>query len=120
MLSFFDTQHGESGLHRLLSHTDEFTAVYAASDFLAMGVYRSARELGMTIPDDLSVCGFDNNTLCETLHPALTTMGLDRERVGRLAIRRLGELIAQPQDAMSIRVPARLIERGSCVKLQVE
>lgn len=114
MLSFFDTEHGVSGLHQLREQAGDFTALYAASDFLAMGVYRSARELGISIPDELSVFGFDNNTLCETLHPALSTMGLDRDRVGRLAIRRLSSIVTTPQDATITRVPAGLIERDSC------
>lgn len=117
LMSFFDTEHGVSGLHQLLEQAEGFTAVYAASDFLAMGVYRSAREAGISIPDELSVFGFDNNSLCETLHPALTTMGLDRERVGRLAIRRLSEIVTTPQEATVTRLPARLIERDSCRRL---
>lgn len=114
LLSFFDTEHGVSGLHQLREQAGEFTALYAASDFLAMGVYRSARELGISIPDELSVFGFDNNTLCETLHPTLSTMGLDRDRVGRLAIRRLSTIVTTPQDATITRIPANLIERDSC------
>ncbi|MEO0530876.1 MAG: LacI family DNA-binding transcriptional regulator [Planctomycetota bacterium] len=117
LLSFFDTEHGMSGLHQLLEQAGSFTALYAASDFLAMGVYRSARELGISIPDQLSVFGFDNNALCETLHPTLSTMGLDRERVGRLAIRRLSSIVTTPQDATITRVPASLIERESCQAL---
>lgn len=115
LLSFFDTEHGVSGLQRLVDQAGRFTAVYAASDFLAMGAYRSAREMGLSIPDDLSVFGFDNNSLCETLHPTLTTMGLDRDRVGRLAIGRLAEIVATPQQPTITRLPATLIERESCV-----
>ena len=114
LLSFFDTDHGISGLHQLLNQAGDFTALYAASDFLAMGVYRSARELGISIPDELSVLGFDNNTLCDTLHPTLTTMGLNRDRVGRLAIQRLSTIVNHPQRSTITRVPTELIERESC------
>lgn len=116
LLSFFDTEHGISGLHQLLEQAGDFTALYAASDYLAMGVYRSARELGISIPKQLSVIGFDNNAYSETLHPALTTMGLDRERVGRLAVKRLAEIVETPQEATVTRVPSKLIERESCVQ----
>ncbi|CAN0375226.1 unnamed protein product, partial [Ectocarpus sp. 4 AP-2014] len=47
LLSFFDADHGISGLHQLIENAGEFTALYAASDFLAMGAYSSARELGI-------------------------------------------------------------------------
>ena len=113
LLSFFDPEHGASGLSVLFDQAKEFTAVYAASDFLAMGVYHSARDMGLSVPDDLSVVGFDNNSLCETLHPKLTTMGLDRELIGRLAVQRLGEVVASPQAPRVMRVPATLIERNS-------
>jgi len=114
MLSFFDTEHGASGLTQLLDQVQGFTAIYAASDFLAMGVCQSARELGISVPEELSVLGFDNNSLSETVHPTLTTMGLDRERVGMLAIKRLSEIVTGSQDAIITRVPSRLIERQSC------
>ncbi|MEN1678981.1 MAG: LacI family DNA-binding transcriptional regulator [Planctomycetota bacterium] len=115
--SYFDVEHGECGLRQLLDQAVEFTAVYAASDYLAMGVYNSARDLAIKIPRDLSVCGFDNNSLSETLHPALTTMSLDRDRVGRLAIRRLAEVVADPsQQSIHTRLPAELVERQSCTR----
>lgn len=117
LMSFFDTEHGACGLKQLYEQAGEFTAIYAASDFLAMGVYQSARDLGVSIPDQLTVVGFDNNSLCETLHPRLTTMGLDRERIGRLSVRRLAEIVDHPQAPMSIRLPAELIERDSCTSI---
>lgn len=117
LMSFFDTEHGVSGLQQLYDRAGKFTAIYAASDFLAMGVYQSARDLGVSIPEELTVVGFDNNSLCETLHPRLTTMGLDRERIGRLSVRRLAEIVDQPQAAISMRLPAQLIQRESCVPL---
>ena len=115
LLSFFDTEHGVSGLKQLLDQVSDFTALYAASDYLAMGACHTARELGLAVPTDLSVLGFDNNSLAESIHPKLTTMGLDRERVGRLAVKRLSEIVGWPQDATVTRVPARLIQRESCV-----
>lgn len=118
LFSFFDADHGVSGLHQLIENAGEFTALYAASDFLAMGAYSSARELGISIPDELTVLGFDNNTLAETLHPQLSTMGLDRERVGRLAVKRLTDIVTSPQDPTITRVPARLVERESCRPLR--
>ncbi|TWT47748.1 LacI family DNA-binding transcriptional regulator [Botrimarina hoheduenensis] len=118
LLSFFDTEHGASGLAELYDRAEGFSAVYAASDFLAMGVYQWARERDLSIPADLSVVGFDNNSLSQTLHPKLTTIGLDRERVGRLAVNRLSELVATPQAPMVMRLPGKLIERNSCRDLR--
>ncbi|MGL4512478.1 MAG: LacI family DNA-binding transcriptional regulator [Lacipirellulaceae bacterium] len=112
-LEFFNTEQGAEGFRRMWRDAAPFTAVYAASDFLAMGVYRVARELGLEVPRDLSVFGFDNNTLCETIHPTLSTVGLDRERVGRLAVKRLHDVIRERQPPLSLRLPTELIERES-------
>lgn len=115
LLSYFDVEYGKQGLRQLIDQAGEFSAIYAASDFLALGVYQCARDMGIKIPDDLSVCGFDNNNLSETLYPTLTTMDLDRKRVGSLAIRQLNEIIADPsQRAIDIRVPTDFIKRDSC------
>lgn len=114
LLSFFDTEHGVSGFEELRSRDVPFTALYAASDFLAIGAYASAREAGLSVPDGLSVIGFDNNTMGASVHPKLTTIGLDRERVGRLAVTRLCELVGLEQPPLVQRVPAELIVRDSC------
>lgn len=114
LLSFFDTEYGASGLNELLSRGQEFTAVYAASDFLAIGLMHAAREAGLSVPQDLSVIGFDNNSMCETVHPKLTTVGLDRDRVGRLAVSRLFAQIESKQPLLVQRVPGELIVRESC------
>ena len=57
---------------------------------MAMGAYRAAAELGLRIPDDLSVVGFDNQEIvAEGLFPALTTVALPHYEMGQWAMRRL-------------------------------
>ena len=68
---------GESGI----------TAVIAANDEMAAGVYAAARESGRTIPDDLSVVGFDDVPVARDLSPALTTLHVPQRDVGRAAAR---------------------------------
>ncbi|MEV6249800.1 substrate-binding domain-containing protein [Streptomyces sp. NPDC051742] len=53
-------EHGHAAARELLSRPDRPTAVFTANDMQALGVYRAARELGLRIPDDLSVVGFDD------------------------------------------------------------
>lgn len=70
------------------------TALFCFNDRMAMGAYRAAAELGLRIPDDLSVIGFDNQAyLAEGLYPALTTVELPHYEMGLWAVRCVLDLI---------------------------
>ncbi|APX33956.1 hypothetical protein BH708_15975 [Brachybacterium sp. P6-10-X1] len=71
------------------------TAVIAANDVVAGGVVQAARERGWTVPDDLSVTGWDNLPLSGLLSPTLTTVEVDHEGVGVRAMQRLLERLAE-------------------------
>jgi LacI family transcriptional regulator, xylobiose transport system transcriptional regulator len=58
----------------LLSGPDRPTAVFTGNDLQAMGLYQAARELGLRIPEDLSVVGFDDLDVARWMHPQLTTV----------------------------------------------
>ncbi|WP_338019486.1 LacI family DNA-binding transcriptional regulator [Saccharothrix deserti] len=58
----------------LLDRPDRPTAIFAGSDFQALGVMRAARELGLSIPDDLSIVGYDDLSVTEWIGPPLTTV----------------------------------------------
>ncbi|NEM91120.1 substrate-binding domain-containing protein [Galbitalea soli] len=63
------------------------TAVFCYNDRMAMGAYRAARELGLSIPDDLSIVGFDNQEIiAANLFPALTTVALPHYEMGVWAL----------------------------------
>ncbi len=63
------------------------TAIFCFNDRMAMGAYQAASELGLRIPDDLSVIGFDNQELiAESLRPGLTTVALPHYQMGRWAV----------------------------------
>ncbi|GAA2113603.1 LacI family DNA-binding transcriptional regulator [Streptomyces synnematoformans] len=65
------------------------TAVVAANDLVAAGVIRGAKDRGLEVPRDLSVTGWDNLEVCRYLPPALTTVHVDLEGLGRNAMLRL-------------------------------
>jgi len=82
-----DTSGGYLAARRLLEHQDRPTALFCFNDRMAMGAYRAAAELDLSIPRDLSVIGFDNQELiCEGLVPPLTTVELPHYEMGARAI----------------------------------
>ncbi|GAA1563234.1 LacI family DNA-binding transcriptional regulator [Kribbella hippodromi] len=71
----------------LLSVADRPTAIFAGSDMQALGVYQAARELGLDIPRDLSVVGYDDLPLAQWVTPALTTVHQPLQQMAELAAR---------------------------------
>ena len=69
------------------------TAVFAANDALAIGVIKAARELGLRVPEDLSVAGFDDIEMSRYITPALTTVRVHQYEMGMEAGKRLLDLI---------------------------
>lgn len=67
-------EHGYAAARELLSRPDRPTAVFTANDMQALGVYQAARELGLRIPHDLSVVGFDDVPAVAWMDPPLTTV----------------------------------------------
>ncbi len=91
------------------------TAILAASDEMALGVYDAAREAGLCIPRDLSVIGFDNIPESLTVDPPLTTVDQAIDSMGVLAAEVVIKLIlGDALDELVYKVPTRLVVRQSC------
>jgi LacI family transcriptional regulator len=91
------------------------TALFCGTDRTAMGAYDALKELGLRIPEDVAVVGFDNQELIATyLRPALTTIALPHYQMGAWAIQYLVEHPqAQPDNPVQEKVRCPLVERGS-------
>jgi LacI family transcriptional regulator len=97
----------------LLDLADRPTAIFAGSDQQAMGAYEAARQVGLRVPDDLSVVGFDDLPLCQWLSPPLTTIRQPLEEMGRLAARMLfqqldGDTLVSPRMELATELRVRL------------
>lgn len=88
------------------------TAVFAVTDVLALGVLEAARELGVAVPEQLSVVGFDDIEEARRAAPALTTVSQDLEGKGRAAARTALDLVAGRTPHVP-RLSAELVVRGS-------
>jgi LacI family transcriptional regulator len=73
--------------HALLADDDRPTALFCFSDSIAFGAYAAARELGLRVPDDVSVLGYDARPVSRLLAPALTTVDWDTEAIVTAATR---------------------------------
>ncbi|MEZ6012346.1 MAG: LacI family DNA-binding transcriptional regulator [Hyphomonas sp.] len=84
---------GAQSAMRLLSRNRNITALFAMSDEIAIGAIRAAQDLGMRLPEDVSVTGFDNIEFGKYCTPPLTTVMQPAERIGEMAMTMMGNLL---------------------------
>lgn len=88
---------GRESTHALLSRYPQITAIFAYNDLLALGAIEACRELGRRVPEDCAIVGFDDIPLANMVAPALTTIRINKYDLGRQAMNRLLEMLAQPE-----------------------
>jgi LacI family transcriptional regulator len=88
---------GREAAREILSSGFDPTAIICVNDFMALGTLYELRSAGLKIPEDVSVTGFDNIRLSEICAPPLTTLHVDRERIGRLMFQALVEAPASTE-----------------------
>ncbi len=114
----FDYEAGRKAGQDLLGLSDPPTAVFAASDEIALGFIEEARRRGVRVPQDLSVVGFDDTFLAARASPPLTTVAQPLIEMGQLAVRSLAQVIASDRVGTShIELATRLVVRESAARL---
>ncbi len=91
------------------------TAFFADNDMLALGAMKALQEEGVRVPEDVSLIGFDDLPFCEISSPPLTTIKVDKQQMGRMAVRMLSDCVAQDGGAANFKlaVCTEFIERQS-------
>jgi LacI family transcriptional regulator len=98
----------------IFKNRPEVTGIFCANDEMASGVLRAAHKSGRNIPQDLSVVGFDDIMMSYYIDPPLTTIGFDKEDMGRRAMARLLALVGkQDDDVVHEVLGVELVERAS-------
>jgi LacI family transcriptional regulator len=105
-------------LPRLLHQAPDITAIFAASDEMAMGVISAAYKLGIKIPNDISIIGYDNLPLAELAIPPLTTVAQPLEEMGEMAASMLFEMMDTGRTVESRIMPHQIIERETVKNVQ--
>jgi DNA-binding LacI/PurR family transcriptional regulator len=119
--SFAELQYEESGYTNtmdLLHLKEPPTAIFACNEAIAIGIYKACFELGLNIPDNLSVIGYDNLSFTASLNPPLTTINQKKREMGEEAAKMLlSRINGDKREPQKIIFKTELIERNSCKKL---
>ncbi len=114
----FTENSGRVGMQRLLSASP--SAVFAASDVMAIGALKTLREVGLQVPQDVALVGFDDVPIASVVEPALTTVRQPIDRLGWMATEVLLSVI---EDSLELEgetpthriiLPTELVVRASC------
>ncbi len=109
----FSLQAGYDTALAFLKEHPETTAIFAMSDTVAVGAIRAIRDLGKSVPEDISVFGFDGIDLCRFTVPRLTTVEQPVNEIARLSVQTLLEMINEGAEPRHILVDAVLHRRES-------
>lgn len=108
-------KYGYTLLKELLTLQEPPTAVFVANDSLAVGCYKAADELGLKIPEDISIVGFNDLATTKYMVPPLTTVRLYMEFMGETAVSLMMERIETEREVCKmVTIPTKLIVRESC------
>jgi len=110
----FDRSIARQSIIRLIKKEIPFDAVFAGDDEAAIGVLLALKEYGRSVPEQVSVVGFDDQKLAEFLHPRLTTVCAPTQRVGITAAKLLIQIIQDQPVEDIILLPTELVIRNSC------
>lgn len=114
----YSIESGYEMMKELLAKKERPTAVFAGSDYIAFGAMKAMKEMGLKIPEDISIIGFDDAEICNYTTPTLTTIHAPAYDMGQYGVNFLFAAsnlsIATP---IAVKMPCTLIERESCQAL---
>ena len=109
----FEIASAEAAVVNLVNKGIAFDGLFAASDIIALGAIRGLIRMDLSVPQDVSVVGYDNIALASLTHPALTTISQDLARAGKLMVSKLIGSISNDETHSEI-VATELVVRESC------
>lgn len=114
----FDVSGGYEAMKDLLALEERPTAIFAACDKIAIGAIDAVKDAGLSVPDDISIIGFDDIEIAKYITPKLTTIRQNCDGIGKTAVDLLVEQINKKEKLKINKViPIELIERDSCKKI---
>ncbi|MCU0481220.1 MAG: LacI family transcriptional regulator [Anaerolineae bacterium] len=117
----FGKNSGYLATQHLLNLANRPTAIFSSNDVMALGAMDAIREVGLRIPEDISIIGFDDVPEAVSAYPKLTTVHQPLEEMGRVGVKLLMEQFENPDTpSKHITLATRLIIRDSCQPLNRE
>lgn len=118
ILGEWRSKHGYEMTKELMSREIKPTAIITASDPLAIGVLHALRELGLQVPNDISIISYDNIESSEFMSPPLSTVDLNSVELGRQSVYLLLQRLEGRKIPVKVIVQSNLIERESIKDIQ--
>jgi LacI family transcriptional regulator len=120
-IGYFTQETGYRCAQKLLALPARPTAIFAANDKSAIGAIEAITEIGLKVPEDISIVGFDNIEEASFVNGGLTTVDQFIADMGRVAVEMLVNLIQnKPIENYVYRMPTKLIVRNTCRALEPE
>lgn len=107
----YGIEEGAAAFEQMMTATPDLTAVFCGNDVLAVGALSRARKLGISVPGDVSITGFDDIELAQIAYPALTTVHVPHREMGRQAGLALAGLVKDGKPLQTIELPAMPVLR---------
>lgn len=104
---------GRSAVQKLIKSNKKFTAIIFGEDITAIGAMKELRDLGLNVPKDVAIIGFNNSILAECCYPELTSVDNKVETTSFLSVKLLSDLIEKKNVASNILVRPELVIRKS-------
>jgi LacI family transcriptional regulator len=112
-------ENGYNSAKKLLKQNKDVTAIFACNDAMAIGAMRYLKEAGLSIPDDISVIGFDDIEANTSIDPPLSTVRVPKHEMGIEVMKLMSEMLKNNTGTRKkILVPVELIERKSTAELK--
>ncbi len=109
----YEIESGAEAFTKLMSAPDRPTVVLCGNDVLAVGALIGAERMGLTVPSDVSITGFDDIELARIAHPALTTVHVPHREMGRKAAEVLIDMVEDKVDGASVDLRTHIEMRQS-------
>jgi LacI family transcriptional regulator len=109
----YSREFGRAAMLDILAGGRPPTAVFAGSDFIAIGIMEAVRSKGLNVPQDISLVGFDDMPFADLLAPGLTTIRQPTAELGRIGFGTLKALIDKASPPELTRLPVALVKRNS-------
>ena len=117
--SDFECEGGYQAFKKMAQRGALPSSIFVSNDMMAMGVINAANELGIKVPDDLSIIGYDDIHIAKFMSPSLTTIHQPKYRLGQAAVETLvRKLDEKSTEAQVVQLEPTLVERKSVKRLK--